>query len=411
MVFLWPFVSTAQKIKPVTIGDKVPDITLNQVLNYTAASATLGHLSDRLLILDFMHTACPSCLENLERYISLEKSFHGNIRFAIVTSQKRKEVESFLRKSPIGKRIDFPVIVQDSTLSALFPHKYISHIVWIGKDRIVKAITDGEYVTADNLLWIINGNKNKWPVKKDVPDFDYEKPFMVLNQQIQDIQTFPILSSTFIPYLPGVGQYFIVQKDTINKTIRTAFINQPLPEMCVRLFGLFHFPHSQILLNVKDRDNYVFDNGKFIRTDWDLKHTFCYESILPSSISDKRRQEKILNDLNFYFNVKASFNERDLSCMILRQTNTNAGPLSNRHDSLTIEDIIYLMNEHYSEMPVFNSDPKTDKTWISITKQQVNNIDVLKKILLQYGFEFTLEPRKVEVLDISEPSFFTKQKN
>jgi thiol-disulfide isomerase/thioredoxin len=259
MILLCPVVSLCQQAKPLSIGDKVPDLVFDHVVNYKNGTVKLSDLKGKLVILDFMHTSCRSCLQTLLRFESLQKEFKQNVAFLIITTQKKENVNAFLQKTAVGKKITFPFITGDTSLQTIFPFTFISHLVWIGPDGVVKAITHGDYVTPNNLNFIVKGGINHWPVKLDEPDFDYQKPLLVLNPQIQNLGNFPVTGSFLLPYLPEVAQYFLVTKDTVNETVRTVFINQPITEMYLRLVGKTGFPHSQIQLKVKDSSRYIFD--------------------------------------------------------------------------------------------------------------------------------------------------------
>jgi len=402
MIFLCPLKSNGQISKPLSIGEKVPDAVLNNIVNYKTSSAKLSSFKGKLVILDFMHTSCRSCLLNLIRFDSLQKLYKEQVQFLIVTAQKKGSINSFLKNSIVGKNINLPFVTEDTILQQIFPHTFISHIVWIGSDGVVKAITHGDYVTSGNLSFIVKGGINHWPVKLDEPDFDYEKPLMVLNPQIQNLGNFPVSGSFIFSYLPEVAQYFLVKKDTVSQTARTVFINQPITEMYLRLMGKIRFPHSQIVLKVKDSSRFIFDNKKFYRREWDEKNRWCYESLLPLSMNEEERHSRIFNDLDFYFGIKGELVKQNLRCLILKPTIASGNKPVNVADSLTLWAIINQLNNEYSGTPVFNSIPGTNRTWIAITHQQVANRDLLKKILLSYGLELVSEIRQTEVLIISE---------
>ncbi len=402
MIFLLPLMSIGQTSRPLSIGEKVPDVVLNNIVNYKTDAAKLSDFKGKLVILDFMHTSCRSCLLNLIRFDSLQKLYKKQVQFLIVTTQKKGSVNSFLKNSTVGKKINLPFITEDKTLQAIFPFTYISHIVWIGADGVVKAITHGDYVTAGNLSFIAKGGINHWPVKLDEPDFDYEKPLLVLNPQIQNLGNFPVRGSFMFPYLPEVAQYFLVKKDAVSQTVRTVFINQPITEMYLRLMGKIRFPHSQIILKVKDSSRFIFDSKKFYRREWDEKNRWCYESLLPLSMNEEQRHSRIFKDIDFYFGIKGELDNKTLPCLILKPTAPSGNKPLKATDSLTLWAIINQLNNEYSGTPIFNSIPSTNRTWIAITHQQVANRDLLKKILLSYGFELVPEMRQTEVLTISE---------
>jgi len=74
MILLWPLMGIGQTSRPLSIGEKVPDAALNNLVNYKTSSAKLSDFKGKLVILDFMHTSCRSCLLNLLRFDSLAKN-------------------------------------------------------------------------------------------------------------------------------------------------------------------------------------------------------------------------------------------------------------------------------------------------------------------------------------------------
>ncbi|MEO6705845.1 MAG: TlpA disulfide reductase family protein, partial [Ginsengibacter sp.] len=174
MVMLLPRISVAQSPPPnaLSIGNTVPDITITHVYNYPTSTIKLSELKDKLVILDFMSTGCTSCLEAFPRFDSLRKKYGNQLLIIIVSYEPSKNIERFLKKSPVGKQVKLPVVSDDHILSELFPHVYISHEVWI-KDGKVKAITDAEYVNSANVQQILDDIPLHWPVKRDIAEFDY----------------------------------------------------------------------------------------------------------------------------------------------------------------------------------------------------------------------------------------------
>ena len=50
------------EIKPLKIGDKVPDIEFKNIINYKSKTARLSDFKGKLVILDFWGTWCTSCI-------------------------------------------------------------------------------------------------------------------------------------------------------------------------------------------------------------------------------------------------------------------------------------------------------------------------------------------------------------
>ena len=403
-ILLCPYLSFAQakKATSLSIGESMTPILCNNVLNHPSNVIDLSKFEGKVVILDFMLTSCSSCIQHLGEYDSLQRAYPGQLQVIMITPQKKEVAKVFLQKNRVGKKMIIPVIAEDTRLKALFPHRYYTHNVWIGPDNRVKAITSGEYVTAENIKFILEGKINHWPVKKDVADFDFDIPLVQVSEQIKDIIKVNPISPVLLPYLPGVYSYYKMQKDEERHSINRVFINLPITEIYLKVVGKNGFPHSCTLLQVGNRDRFIFEEGRFKKAEWDEFNTYCFQSFLPDSMSLVEQEEKIFKDLNYLFGIKASFKQRVLpSLVISKKLDQNTVPVIQK-DSMMLWDIVNLLNMQYSGIPVFLADPKTERIKIPINASQVKQPDVLERILKESGFDIIKENRKMDVLIIED---------
>lgn len=214
----------SQEIKPLTIGDTVPDVDIKNIYNYPASQSNLSAFKDKLVILDFMATNCGSCIKILPAFSALQKKYGDKIQIVMVTNQSAEKVKKFLQKHT---GLHLPMVSGDSILFKLFPHTFISHEVWI-KDGVVKAITHPEYVSAKNIEKVIADQKIAWPVKNDHVD----------------------------------AQASATKSTIINLYLRT--------------YNIFRLPASHIILEVKDTGRFI-NNGMY-KDEWKQKNTFCFDA-------------------------------------------------------------------------------------------------------------------------------------
>ena len=172
---LLPLLSGAQPaaIKPLMVGNTVPDIAFNHVTNYKTTTARLSDFKGKLIILDFWATTCMSCIYHIPACDSLQIAFNKRIQILLVNplisrdSLSRVNRMLHLLQSRKGHRVALPVILYDEAAYALFPFHYLPHYVWIGSDGIVKAITGADELNAKNISALLNGGELHLPVKKD----------------------------------------------------------------------------------------------------------------------------------------------------------------------------------------------------------------------------------------------------
>ena len=157
------FLSSAARAQmtPLKIGDLVPDITINNIINYKTTSAKLSDFKGKLLILDFWATWCAPCVSMIPRMDSLQKQFDSKIQFLSITSQNAAVVESFRTKLQKQKNAVYslPEVLEDKTLRGMFPHSTLPHYVWIDQRGVVREITEFKEVNAQNIeKFLLEGN-------------------------------------------------------------------------------------------------------------------------------------------------------------------------------------------------------------------------------------------------------------
>lgn len=391
-----------QTIKPLSIGDIVPDIKLLPIPNYPVSQSNFSQLKNKLIILDFMNTGCASCIAALPRLDSLQKKYGDQLQIFLVTSQPEAQVQSFLKRKNIIN-LHLPIIAEDTLLSQLFPHQLISHIVWIGADKKVKAITYSEYVTSDNVSLILEGKTNTWPVKIDVDYFDHKKPLLVYNNQLNGGKNVSHSYSALFSYLAEIGRYLTIERDSITHTIRKTIINQPRLGLFLQLLNRPSIAPTQIVLDVKDKDQFIYDVNKFYRREWEDKNTYSFESVLPDTLSIQEINRKMLRDLGNYLNTTARLEKRSMKCLLISKNKNKERKVSNKKgsDSYSLEALVYQLNKNYGGMPVL-SDASLNKNIIPIRKEDLTNLTIAKKILLENGYELRYTTKQFEVVFISD---------
>lgn len=177
MILLWPLGNNCQKIKPLTIGDPVPAITLDNVINYKSTCIQLSALRGKLVILDFWATWCNGCVVELPKLDSLQKEFRGKMQVILLSNEGAKSnaagesaVRAFYAKWQKRTHNTFSLpstLDQNEYLLQLFSHIFIPHVIWIGPDQKVIAITSAEEVTKENIKAVLKGTPCNMAEKSD----------------------------------------------------------------------------------------------------------------------------------------------------------------------------------------------------------------------------------------------------
>lgn len=298
-------------------GEKIPDITLNNLLNYKEEAAKLSDFKGKLVILDFFATWCGSCVEALPHLDALQKQ-RSDVKILVVTSEPKEKVKAFFERNKLLKGLELILVTEDTICKKLFPHQLIPHEVWISGTRVLKAVTAAEYVTADKINEALEGKETSWVMKNDFFTFDHSKP---LEPLLDKVTAAPGKSfySGFTDYIEGPGflkEGLII--DSAAQTTRFYILNAPVLNMYYKAFkeeriGFLKSAENRKLW-VKDTLQYLYDPviHKYKR-EWQRTHSFCYESAWPIGTPDAVMREKLKADLDQYFGLEATIRRKDSS--------------------------------------------------------------------------------------------------
>jgi thiol-disulfide isomerase/thioredoxin len=160
----------SELLHPVHIGEKVPDIALDHMINSAGNIKKLSDYKSRLIILDFWATWCHWCIAAFPNADSLQHKFGDKMQFLLVNSiennDDEKKVKEFYKKRlATDKDFKLPSVYLEPVLSKMFPHRLLPYEVWI-KDGVVIALTDQDDITEENIQLVLtdkagNFNRNK----------------------------------------------------------------------------------------------------------------------------------------------------------------------------------------------------------------------------------------------------------
>jgi thiol-disulfide isomerase/thioredoxin len=322
VAMLLPLLSGAQSppVKGLSIGDTVPDITINNILNYKTTSAKLADSKGKLTILDFWATWCSACLMNFPKMEALQKEFGDSVRILAVAYEDQKKITHFFN-SKAGQKYNIPSVVNDTLLGKLFPHQGIPHCVWIDNNGVVKTITGAEEVTAANIFKIISQKEIQVQVKKDL---DPNKPLFLSADYPADnhLLRYSILSKGWYSGLPSGNDL----RKSGNKIIGHASTNSPLlwiyTSAAIHIFRNLgeRYSEKRRIINVKDISQIsLHDPG--LLTEEDRKKVYNYDIIVPEDDADSLYYY-MLEDLNRYTNYHGSIEKRNTRCLLLVRTDS-----------------------------------------------------------------------------------------
>jgi len=76
--------SVLHEVRELKVGDVVPDITFQKVLNYKSSTARLSDFRGKLVILDIWSVWCSSCIAGFPKLEKLQEKYNDKIQILLV---------------------------------------------------------------------------------------------------------------------------------------------------------------------------------------------------------------------------------------------------------------------------------------------------------------------------------------
>lgn len=375
-----------------------------QNTQHNAYKPFLQALGFKPILISFCNTLCKDCSHQFERLKNLSRQFGKKVFVLAVVKQTQKDLQNYFEKYAIDKE-ELTVITDDSILHRLFPFHYVSHNVWVDKNGIIKAITEGDYLSVANIKKLINGEL-QLPLKDDYLIYDYKKR-IITNQAFY--------YSGFSGFQPGARTGYAF--DTIAQAVRLYAFNYSIPSLYLIAFGKnIFFPLNRILLQVQNKDRYLHNKSKYSTKQWYERFSYSYEQVLPLYLTMQDRRQKLIADLDSHFNLKGSIQNRNMPCYVLRCTdsallstkggafkNTLSGTSVKQLINAPINQLVYVLDKN-SAIPVLDETGFNGKADVQLPAQAVTSLLDYNQILQKHGLILQLAERELEVLVITEKS-------
>ena len=152
----------SQVATPLNIGVKMPQAVLNKSFpvfdnrQLLTDSIKLKDYSDKIILLDFWAAWCSTCIYKFPLLEALQKQYAKDLVVVLVNAKRNKDTPERIQgilsgaKAPYIKTNLF-TIYNDTLLTKVFPHSYLPHYAWIGKDGTLKLLSSAEMLNAATL--------------------------------------------------------------------------------------------------------------------------------------------------------------------------------------------------------------------------------------------------------------------
>ncbi|PZP49830.1 MAG: hypothetical protein DI598_06960 [Pseudopedobacter saltans] len=396
----------AQEMRPLQIGDTVPDLLLHNVVNYRDATVKISDFKDKLLILDFWATWCTSCIEHFSFMDSMEVKYHDKIAIFGIGYEPYEKIRQFFytKKGIDGKPYKLPSTTGDSLLTAYFPHRTVPHVVWIKQNGTIGAITSGNDLTESNILHMVQGETLQVRTKKDV---DVRRPLHLATDfaYSDSLLGYSILYKAHDPGPSMVNMTRKIGRRAIGKVLT----NHSLLDM----YRLLAYPiflskgqklgSRQIFVSMPDSEA-----GK-------LKELYCFDIVVPSEQENSLNRYAI-TELNRLTGFKTSITKYRARCLVLKakpNAKLYASSGKDRISRLWFDGMetymrgypLQMLTDRLNELPTVTIpvvDDTGTKDKVDIILSGSNELVDIRRDLSKYGLSLVEEERVIDALVITK---------
>ncbi|PZP51495.1 MAG: hypothetical protein DI598_03110 [Pseudopedobacter saltans] len=409
MGMLLPVLSIrAQDMRPLSIGDTVPDLVLHNVINYKDSVIRLSDFKDKLVILDFWATWCGNCVAAFPKMEDLQRQFGDSIQIIAVGYEPRKKIADFLQKRKHSAYAHLPFVTLDTTLIKLFPHRLLPHEIWIDCRRRFLLPSDDYAVTSTNIKRALCGQKPIAKPKIDILRYDKSVSFFDATAGQKAI---PVMYRSLISHsIDGLSSKSGFHTDTAAHTKRLFFLNYPIMEMLKAACGV---PFDNRVVNrMKENTLSEASISQTMPTD-----TYCYELTLGDSVETPAFYNYVRTDLGRLFNINIAVDSVVSKAYILT-TNSRYKAHSicdtpkaellespeegkvYRYTNYPLSDISDWINSRMP-IPLINKIPRNRRITMKLHNDNIGNLTLLRNELSTQGLDLTPAKTKIRVLVVS----------
>jgi len=139
------------QIKPLRVGQRLPEIILNKIHNYKATRYALSDMDFKLMIIQLWSSKAVEYTAEYQTLENLEWVNNYNVQFLKVTPETESKILSSLLIDPPPSPSWIPLVTDDRVFTKLFPQVKSTQYIWIDRKRKIIAITNSYAITEENI--------------------------------------------------------------------------------------------------------------------------------------------------------------------------------------------------------------------------------------------------------------------
>lgn len=227
-VFL-PILSVrGQTIRPLSIGDTVPDLALHKLLFYNKATLKLSDLNNKAILLDFFATWCQPCIHDIPKLDSIQTKYRSALKVLLTSYEKENVLLRLVNNQAVLQKGQLTLIYEDTILHQIFPHRFVPHVILLDKNHVIRAITSKKNIGQHTIDSLLNGQALQLPFKLDSFHGKSLYPDSVLRtpppSSLQEV--FVTTGYQQLDKMKTTGAYTVVSNQMLNQQIGSNIIDR-----------------------------------------------------------------------------------------------------------------------------------------------------------------------------------------
>lgn len=401
------------------VGKKIPEFTLDHIINFSQKSASQKNFEGKWLIIEFWATYCQPCVAHMMDIQKVQDSLKDKIQIMLISEEDEKTVKSFLRNMEQRKRkITLPTAI-NSPLVRTLNVPSLGYCVIVNDKGVISEISSSEKITVANIEAVMANKKTNISVKlDDKRPFNYAKPLLINGNGGNEDRL--LYHSTISRYLPGIGSVVSTRRvDSINHTIGLICTNFSIWDLYKTAYSdrfnlnSLEVPANRTILDVQDTTKYRF-TGKGVDAwnAWKEDNLYGYNVVLPLSRMNELK-DIMKRDLNSFFDIAPSIEKRKIKCLVLTKI-TNEDKIHSigltpqyeenfywiKMKNMPLSTLIFHLTFKWFQllpMPVLDETNYSGNVDIEINAK-MSNVEEVRKELNKYGLDLEEQERTVDML-------------
>jgi thiol-disulfide isomerase/thioredoxin len=423
--FLYSLLSTSSVLRgqSIDIGEQLPQLEWNNVMNYHYDRLKLADFPGKLIILDLWSTHCSSCILDFPKMDSLQKKFVGKVQFIMATYESKAEIQLFFATRKKIRLPEVPILTSDTLLHKLFPYPGVPLHIWIDSSGVVRSISDHPYTNYANITRFLDAGSIQIPRRVNA----------TYTSSLFSEQWEPLLIS-YSYFSKWQDRLFIEGRSKLKEFKRISVTGGSPLQMYQRAFdGQYGYREyfarpGRSIVEAGDPGKYLIPADREKLRAWQEEYTYNYQLQVPES-KEKEIYKIMKSDLDRQFELDARVEKRKVKCLVLVRTSaidklrSAGGPTRDnfQHYSIMLpsnDSIRSLYNQPYSLLSfrlLVLVEQLLHRPFVDDTGYQ-GNIDIqmegkeldsvtlsgLRKQLKKYGLGLVEKEMLLEVLVLTE---------